>query len=120
MLTLFPTLLSWNQFSPFIIRLALGAVFVYWAWLRLKQSEATTGSRILGIADAVLGIALVVGFWTQVAATLVALDLIWRIIKKGTEKALFTSGVNYYVVLLVLALSLLVTGAGWWGFDLAI
>jgi uncharacterized membrane protein YphA (DoxX/SURF4 family) len=117
MLTLFPTLLSWQEASPLLIRVVLGAVYIYWGVKRVRAAQASTGGKALGIVDCVVGLALVVGFWTQLAAALVALDLLWRSIKKVTEKAFLTEGVNYYLVLLVLALSLLVTGAGWLAFD---
>lgn len=120
MLSLFPTFLSWNQLAPFLIRLVLGAVLIYWAYQRLNKKGSSGASKTIGILDAAFGILFIIGLWTQVAAIIFGIDLIVRIIKKITEKAFLTQGVNYYLILLVLCISLLVTGAGWWGFDLAI
>ncbi len=77
-------------------------------------------SKAVGILDAILGILFILGLWTQIAAIIFGIDLIIRIVKKITEGAFLTQGVNYYLILLVLCVSLLVTGAGWWGFDLAL
>lgn len=120
MLSLFPTFLSWNQISPFLIRLVLGAVLIYWSYQRLSRSGLAARSRAVGILDAILGILFIIGLWTQVAAIIFGIDLVIRIVKKITERAFLTQGVNYYLILLVLCISLLVTGAGWWGFDLAL
>lgn len=120
MLSLFPTFLSWQQLSPLLIRLVLGAVLIYWSYRRLRTVPLATKSRIVGIIDALLGILLVIGLWTQLAAILIGLDLIVRIVKKIRERSFLTEGVNYYLILLVLCISLLVTGAGWLAFDLAV
>ena len=73
---------------------------------------------VLGIIEGVAGILLVIGLWTQVAALVVFVDLVIRLVERIMKKAFLTDGVNYYLVLLVMAISLMVTGAGWIAFDL--
>lgn len=129
MLSLFPSLLSYQQLSPFIVRVTLGAVFVFWAYRTFRNkngnlfaASALTSSpvnmKIIAIVEAAAGILLVVGLWTQVAALVAAIDLLIRLIERVKNRAFLTDGVNYYLILLVMALSLLVTGAGRLAFDL--
>ena len=54
MLSLFPSLLAWNQLSPFLMRIVLGVVYIYWAWLRLRDKGSSANSKLLGILDAVV------------------------------------------------------------------
>ena len=68
----------------------------------------------------ITAILLVIGLWTQVAALINAVILIIKIAFKYHEKKLLTDGVNYYILLLVIALSIILTGAGAFAFDLAI
>lgn len=117
MLSLFPTLLAWQELSPFLIRLVLGAVFIHWAYVGLRASGANGWWKLLAAIEGVAGILVVVGLWTQLAAIFLAIDLLVRVIGRITKKAFLTNGVNYYLILLVLAVSLLVTGAGWLAFD---
>lgn len=118
MLSLFPSLLSWNQLSPLIIRVVLGVVMFYWGYKGLRD-KSTSGTKKLGNAgEAIIGILLVIGLWTQAAAGIAAIGLIVCIVGKIKSKAFLTDGVNYTLLLLVLALSLLVTGAGAFSFDL--
>jgi uncharacterized membrane protein YphA (DoxX/SURF4 family) len=118
MLSAFPTFLSYNQLSPFLIRLVLGFIFVFWAYRALRNVGAKMDQKAIGIIEGVAGILLVIGLWTQVAALVVFVDLVIRLVERIMKKAFLTDGVNYYLVLLVMAISLMVTGAGWIAFDL--
>ena len=120
-LSVFPYILSYQQLSPVLIRLVLGAIMIYWAYTGLratgtsgKQSGAQKG---LDVLEGILGLMLVVGLWTQVAALILAVGFVVCIIQKIRTGTFLTSGVYYMLILLVLALSLLVTGPGWWAFD---
>jgi len=117
-LSVFPSLLAWSQISPLLIRLALGAVFIYWAYQPLFGKNNNSQKKTLAVIEAIIGILLVIGLWSQVAALAATIELILCSYKKITEKAFLTNGVNYYLILLVLALSLLVTGAGFFSIDL--
>ncbi|MCX6716181.1 MAG: hypothetical protein NT077_04185 [Candidatus Taylorbacteria bacterium] len=120
MLSLFPTFLSWNQLSPFLIRVVLGAIFIFWSYRGLRNSRADVKARTTSVIEGIAGILLVIGLWTQLATIVIGIDLIIRLVDKVIKKSFLTDGVNYYLVLLVLAVSLLVTGAGFWAFDLSI
>jgi uncharacterized membrane protein YphA (DoxX/SURF4 family) len=117
-LSVFPSLLTYQLLAPVMIRLALGAVLIFWSYRLLFKSSPDTKRKIVSIIEALAGILLVIGLWTQVAALVIVIDLIVRLYGKFSNKAFLTDGVNYYLILLVLALSLLVTGPGFLAFDM--
>ena len=119
MLSLFPTLLSWDQVSPLLIRIILGAILIHWAYKGLRNTQASAQAKATSVIEGLAGILIFIGLWTQGAAIVAFIDLFIRLIGKITKKSFLTDGVNYYLILLVLAFSLLVTGAGWLAFDLA-
>lgn len=118
MLSLFPSLLSWSQLSPFFIRLVLGLVFIFWAYKSFKNKSLSTPEKVFGYLEAIAGILLIIGLWVQGAALFACIKLIVCLIGKIRRKQFLTDGINYYALLLVMAISLLLTGAGFFGFDL--
>jgi uncharacterized membrane protein YphA (DoxX/SURF4 family) len=120
MLTPFPGLLTWGLLSPLIIRITLGVILTYWGYKALRDTSGTTNKKVTGIVDVVVGLMCIVGFYTQIAAMIAALGLIIRIIERIKNKAFLTDGINYYLIVLVLALSLIVTGAGLFAFDIGL
>ena len=118
MLSVFPSLLSYSQLSPFLIRIALGVIFIYWTYKILRNTNNEAKTKAIALIEGVAGVLLVIGLWTQVAALVAIIDLGIRLVQKIMKKSFLTDGVNYYLVLLVMAVSLIVTGAGWLAFDL--
>jgi len=118
MLSLFPSLLSWDQLSPFFIRITLGIVLIFWSYRAFKNKGLSTTEKIFGYVEGVTGILLVIGLWVQGAAVVACIKLVGYIIGKIRRKQFLTDGINYYVILLVMAISLLLTGAGFFSFDL--
>jgi uncharacterized membrane protein YphA (DoxX/SURF4 family) len=117
-LSLFPSLLAWGGLAPFLIRLALGAVFIVWSYAGIKNRSAGSADKIISIVEGVAGLLLVIGLWTQGVALFTVIDLLVRIAGKIKNRQFLTAGVNYYLVVIVLALSLLFTGAGMFSIDL--
>lgn len=123
MLSIFPSLLSWQLLSPLIIRLTLASVFIFWSYRSIskyKKEVQSTNQKVIRLIESVCGLLLIVGLWTQLVTLIIIIDLVIRLYKKYTDKALFTDGINYYLILLVLAISLLLTGPGLIAFDLAL
>lgn len=118
MLSLFPTLFSYSQLGPFLLRVILGATLIYFAYNNLTRNQATNNEKAAGVLEGLSGILLVIGLFTQAAALVAAIILSVRLAKKIAAKAFLTSGINYYLILLFIALSLLVSGAGSFAFDL--
>jgi uncharacterized membrane protein YphA (DoxX/SURF4 family) len=111
-LSFFPSLLSYQLFAPFALRLVLGIILILWAYKKFGNQ------KVYAIVEGTVGILLIIGLYTQLAVLIVSIGLITLIIKKIKVKAFLTDGVNYYLILLVIALSLLVTGPGRFAFDL--
>ena len=118
MLSIFPSLLSWEQISPTLLRIVLGVIFIFWAYKAYKREKSDPRQKALGIIEGVAGILLFIGLWTQLAALYAIIDLAVRLIERIRNKAFLTDGVNYYLILLVIAICLLVSGAGVFGFDM--
>jgi hypothetical protein len=118
MLSIFPSLLMLEGLAPFFLRLTLGIILILWAKSRFKQ-ESMRDKQIGGI-EFIIAVFLIVGYATQLAALAALLLLGIRLVYKIKEKAFFTNGVNYYFILFIIALSLLLTGPGFFAFDLPI
>ncbi len=118
MLSVFPSLLSLQLLSPLLIRLILGLVIIFEAYRVYSKRSISLQQKTLSIVEALSGILLIIGLWTQVAALFIVIDFIVRLAYKIKNKSFLTDGVNYYLILLVLAISLLFTGAGFLAFDM--
>ena len=117
MLSIFPDALAFQGFAPMLLRLVLGAVMFFWGYTKLRQ-KGNKKEVAFGAIDGVVGIFLIVGILTQVASLIAVIILGGRLWKKIEQKAFLTDGVNYYLILLVIALSLILTGPGYFAFDL--
>lgn len=122
MLSIFPSLLTYQEISPLIIRLVLGITLVYFGYQKTLGKGKSSGSntKAYGVGEIITGAFLVIGLYTQLAALINVIILIIKIGHKINRKAFLTDGVNYYALLLAMALSLLFTGAGFLAFDLPI
>ncbi len=120
MLSLFPSLLTYERLGPFIIRGVLGITLAYFGYLKIMNRGRSSGSNSVryGIVEVFLSAFLIIGLYTQLTALINALILVSNIVFTPKQKALFSDGINYYVLLLVMAISLLFTGAGAFAFDL--
>lgn len=118
MLSIFPDLLSYQQISPMIIRLTLGIIFVIWSYKALKGGSLDIKLKIITSVEGISGILLIIGLWTQLAALFIVIDMVIRLYFKFKERSLFSDGINYYFILLIMAISLMFTGAGFISIDL--
>ncbi len=117
MLSLFPSLLAFEQIAHLVLRLTLGIIFLFWAYKGYRGGK-TSKHLALTILEGIIGILLVAGLYTQLAALIAAIIFISRLAEKIRGESFFTDGVNYYFILLVISLSLLLTGPGFLAFDL--
>ena len=120
MLSIFPSLLSYEQLSPFILRLMLGLTLAYFGYKKIRGEGKGSGSnsKIYGAVEILISTFLMIGLWTQLAAALNVVILLIKIGFKIRHKEFLTDGINYYVLLLAMAISVMLTGAGWFAFDL--
>ena len=122
MLSLFPSLLSYEQVGPFIIRLVLGIVLLYFGYEKILKKGTSSGSnaKAYGATEVIIAIFLIIGLFTQLAALLNAIILIIKIGFKARDGKLLNDGINYYILLLSMAIALIFMGPGFFAFDLHI
>lgn len=112
---MFPTLLTYNLIAPIIIRIVLGVVFFYIGYKRIKTKEKEL--VLFGIITLILGILFIVGLLTQLAAIVASFILVVQLVHKMKTRSFLTAGVNYYILLLAMSLSLIFSGAGMLALD---
>jgi len=118
-LSLFPYLLSYQQLAPFLIRIVLGVTLAYFGYHKILGNGESSGSNstVYGWLEIIIALFLIIGLWTQLAAILNAIILVIKLGWKIKEKKFMTDGVNYYIILLTMAVSLIFTGAGFLAID---
>ena len=132
MLNPFPELLSFSLLGPFVLRVVLGLIFIDLGILKFRGEKARwlASFEALNIhpADLMLaiyallqivgGVFLIAGFWTQVAALVLA---VFSGIELGIEwraREVLKRDLVFYLLLFVISVSLLFTGAGAFAFDI--
>ena len=132
MLNPFPELLSFSLLGPFVLRVVLGLIFIDLGILKFRGEKARwlASFETLNIhpADLMLaiyallqivgGVFLIAGFWTQVAALVLA---VFSGIELGIEwraREVLKRDLVFYLLLFVISVSLLFTGAGAFAFDI--
>lgn len=112
--SLFPELFNFSFIAPFVLRIALGVPLIKRGFGKIISKEKTP-QRILGGIVFLSGILLVIGLFTQAAAMAVSLIIIASsIIIRGQHPRSWTER----VVKLAIAVSLILTGPGFFAFDL--
>ncbi len=130
MLNPFPHLLVFSFFAPTLLRLAVAGVFFYLAIFHLKNhktvareisvidySVALWLSGLFTLVEGAVAVFLLVGFLTQIAAlvgAIICLKIFF--IKRGLRHISPLSHLAY-ILLAIICLSLLMTGAGAFAFD---
>lgn len=131
MLNFFPQLLDFSFYGPTLLRLALGAIFLahgyqklagdksqFVGWLEsMKFRPGKFWAWLVTLVEFLGGIALVVGFWTQLVALVLAIQFLIIILwfKRGQK---FIGGWEFDFLILLSLLALLVLGPGVWALDL--
>lgn len=131
-LNVFPELLSYSFLAPMILRLALGVITINLGYLALKSerarwntffqgfgiSDSNTAVTIFGLIEIIGGATLVLGLYTQVAALVFALINFVEMYAEYKDATLVKRNIVFYILLFVIAVSLLFTGAGAYSLDL--
>jgi len=132
MLNTFPDLLTYSLFAPLILRVILGVILIdlgilkyrneksrwiaTFEGLRLKPSETLVS--IFGLIEVVGGIMLVVGLYTQIAALVFVILFAIEFYLEWSENSLLKRDLVFYILCLGISLSLLLSGAGAFAFDI--
>jgi len=132
MLNTFPSLLTYSFFAPTLLRIVAGFTLLYIGYSQAKNRKAIIqeirqnigwhfDQTLIFIAVLVvfaLGLALIVGWYTQIAAIIAILFFLKQMIVAKKYKAAAPLCRLDYFYLIVILLTLLVTGAGAFAFDL--
>jgi len=115
-----PSLLTYQQAGPLIIRLVLGITLLNFGWKKVRGHGSSSGSNsaTYGALEMFISIFLIIGLFTQIAALLNVIILVIKLGFKAKAGLLLSDGVNYYILLLAMAVSLMFTGPGFFAFDL--
>ena len=132
MLNPFPELLVYSMLAPFVLRVVVGFVFVDLGillfkgekqrWLlsfeTLRVPHPKTAVKILGVLEVVGGILLILGALTQITALVLALLTFVETYIEYKNTNVIKRTFVFYLLILVITLSLLFSGAGAFAFDL--
>jgi len=131
MLNVFPSLLDFSLLAPVILRIVAGLIFVDLGYLKLRKEKARWATLynsflfqgnllllIIATIEIVGGIMLIIGLYTQIAALLLSILTFMNVSVEFREPSFIRRDFVFYLMLLVITLSLLVTGAGLFAFDL--
>ena len=118
-LTILPWLLNYPQVAPLILRIILGVTLVYFGFRKISGTGQSSGSNsnAYGATEIVIGAFLIMGLFTQLAALLNAIILVIKLAIKIKEKKFISDGINYYILLLAMAASLLFLSSGYLAID---
>ncbi len=115
MLNPFPGLLIYSSLAPFILRLVLGFVYLDIGILNLKRERNV---KILGLVEIIGAAMLFFGFYTQIAAIFFILVGGISLYLEYKDEALLKRDIVFYLLVLAIAVSLLLSGAGAYAKDL--
>jgi len=128
--SIFPDLLTYHLLAPFFLRLILGAVFIAHGHPKLFKSGAKSveffnsqGIKpakflviVVGVVEFFGGILLIIGLFTQVVAALLAFIMFVAIVRTKLKSG-FVGGYEFNLTLMIIALSLMFLGAGFFAID---
>ena len=117
--TILPWLLYYPMVAVLILRIVLGVTLIYFGYLKVRGIGQSSGSNSVtyGWAEIITGVMLVIGFFTQLAALINAVILIIKLAVKIKEGKFLSDGINYYLLLLAIAVALLFLSPGWLAID---
>jgi uncharacterized membrane protein YphA (DoxX/SURF4 family) len=125
MISTFPDLFIFSYFVPFFFRVFLSVFFLNTGFRAISRKEdkingfikllTQTPSRIfviiLGLLEIIGALLLLAGLFTQVTALALSVIILLVIIAK-TRNAYLAESTSFYFLLLLVCLSLVITGAG--------
>ncbi|MBI2446468.1 MAG: DoxX family protein [Parcubacteria group bacterium] len=113
---MFEQLTQYNDIGLFILRLAVAVIFLYHALPKLKNKMGNS-FLLLGVVEGMAGAALLLGFYTQLAALLLAIIMVGAIWMKVTKwrapfSAMDKTGWEFDLILLAASITILLGGGG--------
>lgn len=130
MLNPFPNLFIYQYYEPTIMRLVLVVAFIYIAQFLVRERSKLVGLKVPVIGTmrswmvwvsvllpVILAACFLVGWNTQWAAIVSALALLKHLIGTKNYQSVLPSSPATYLLLIIISLTLLITGAGFIAFD---
>ena len=117
-------------FAPTIVRVAVGMLFIYAGLTHWKKRDALADIKfpIIGkgawivwgsiLFHVAVGAMLVFGYYTQIAALLGAVGALKGLLLGSRYKEVFVFTRSTYLLIIAVCLSLLLSGAGAFAFDI--
>lgn len=132
MLNPFPELLNFALLAPLLLRGVLGLIFIDLGFLKFRGEKARwlASCEALGVRPADFfvplygflqiagGLMLIFGFYTQLAALMFVIFTGSELYVEWKARDVLKRDLVFYILLFVISLSLLFTGAGAFAFDL--
>jgi uncharacterized membrane protein YphA (DoxX/SURF4 family) len=115
MLNPFPELLVYSTLAPFILRVVLGFIYLDLGILNLKKKGYVAA---LGIVEIIGAIMLFVGFYTQIAAIIFIIIAGASFYIEYKDASILKRDIVFYLLLLAISISILLTGAGAYAKDI--
>ena len=134
MLNVFPEFLTYSLFGPFILRVVVGFLFVELGVLKFRGEKTrwlasfeTLNLRptdlflgLYALAQIIGGVMLIVGLWTQVAALVLAIFTGLELYVEWKMREVLKRDIVFYILIFIISLSLVLTGAGALAIDIAL
>lgn len=132
MLNVFPHLLTFGFIAPLLLRVTLGVTLfmIGRSMITMKYISvaayfetqeyplATWLPRLIGYAACVTGVFCVLGFFTQLAALVAIYILLNMMFIEHRDERIFDYSQVFYLIMIVIASSLVFSGAGLWAVDM--
>lgn len=132
MLNPFPELLTYSMLAPFLLRVVIGFIFLDLGLLKFKSerarwiasfealrlSPADLFVALYGALQIIGGLMFLFGAYTQIAALFFVLSTGAELYIEWQAKEVLKRDMTFYLLLFVISLSLLLTGAGAYAIDL--
>jgi len=132
MLNPFPELLSFSPLAPFILRLVLGLIFLDLGILKFRSERSRWVKSfealhlnpaellviIFGLIEVAGGVLLLIGSWTQIAALVFVVLVGLEFFVEYKDESVLKRDFVFYLLVLTIAISILLSGAGAFAFDI--
>ena len=128
---LFPELFSLSLIAPLLLRIALSFIFINLGYLKLTKEKAGWISSLnilnlkpagflvilLGSVEIIGGLLLLAGAYTQLIALILGVICLSEMFVEYEEESILKRDIVFYLLLAVICVSLLLTGAGLYAVD---
>ncbi len=118
MLNIFPSFLDFALLAPFVLRVVVGVLFIKYGFYKIKLDNSTPVLKTVGFVEWIGGVFLVIGLFTQASALVLLLLTLTAVYLKKTGKIETSFHSPFYALIISILISLLLTGAGAYAFDI--